>query len=106
MARPLAACADNRLVEGAAVGAAVGAGVGAVTDDVSVGEGAAAGAAVGAAVGDFIDDDDDCDGYDRDGRYEGDGCDDGQSPVCRGSTGGLPVDTNPFDYSGCILRRR
>ena len=43
MALPLAACADNRLVEGAAVGAAVGAGVGAVTDDVSVGEGAGAG---------------------------------------------------------------
>ncbi|HEY9554958.1 YMGG-like glycine zipper-containing protein [Allosphingosinicella sp.] len=72
MALPLAACADNRLVEGAAVGAAVGAGVGAVTDDVSVGEGAAAGAAVGAAVGYFIDDDDDCDGYDRHGRYDRD----------------------------------
>ena len=72
MALPLTACADNRLVEGAAVGAALGAGVGAVTDDVSVAEGAAAGAAVGGAVGYFIDDDDDCDGYDSRGRYDRD----------------------------------
>ena len=72
MALPLAACADNRLVEGAAVGAAVGAGVGAISDDVDVGEGAAAGAAAGAAIGYFIDDDDDCDGYDADGRYDRD----------------------------------
>ena len=74
LALPLAACADNRLVEGAAIGAAGGAVVGAIdgNDGISVGEGAAAGAAVGGAVGYFIDDDGDCDGYDRQGRYDRD----------------------------------
>lgn len=74
-------CSGNYAAEGALAGAAVGAGVGAVTG-ANVGTAAAVGAAAGAAAGYFIDKDDDCDGYDRDGRLDDD---------CYG-TEGYPVD--------------
>lgn len=67
----LGACADNYAGEGALGGAAVGAGVAAVTGE-GLAESAAIGAAVGAAGGYFLDKDDDCDGYDRDGRLDDD----------------------------------
>ncbi len=76
-----AGCADNYAVEGAAVGAAAGAAVGAVTG-ADIGTAAAVGAAAGAAGGYFIDKDDNCGGYDRDGRLDDD---------CYG-TSGYPVD--------------
>ncbi|HEX2794929.1 MAG TPA: YMGG-like glycine zipper-containing protein [Croceicoccus sp.] len=77
----IAGCADNYAVEGAAVGAAAGAAIGAVTG-ADVGTAAAVGAAAGAAGGYFLDKDEDCDGYDRDGRIDDD---------CYG-TSGYPVD--------------
>jgi outer membrane lipoprotein SlyB len=67
----LGACAQNYAVEGAAVGAAAGAAVGAITGE-NVLVGAAVGAAAGAVGGSFIDRDNDCDGYDRDGRLDDD----------------------------------
>jgi osmotically inducible lipoprotein OsmB len=77
----LSACADNYAAEGAGVGAAVGAGVAAVTGG-DVLTGAAVGAAAGAAGGYFLDRNDNCDGYDQNGRLDDD---------CYG-TEGYPVD--------------
>jgi len=77
----LGACAENYAAEGAGVGAAVGAGIAAVTGG-DVLTGAAVGGAAGAAGGYFLDRNDDCNGYDRDGRLDDD---------CYG-TEGYPVD--------------
>ncbi|MGB3721245.1 MAG: hypothetical protein WA979_00320 [Pacificimonas sp.] len=79
IAAPLAAltmttaCAENYAVEGAAAGAAAGV----LADETGVvdtdtGTAAAVGAAVGAAAGYFLDKDNDCDGYDRDGKLDDD----------------------------------
>ncbi len=67
----MTACAGNYAGEGAAVGAAGGAIVGAVTGG-DVLEGAAVGAAAGAVVGYFVDKDNNCNGYNRDGRLDDD----------------------------------
>lgn len=67
----LGACAENYAVEGAAVGAAAGAAVGAIAGE-DVLAGAAIGAAAGAVAGAFVDRDNDCGGYDRDGRLDDD----------------------------------
>ncbi|MEM1131567.1 glycine zipper domain-containing protein [Alterisphingorhabdus coralli] len=71
MALTVSACAGNYAAEGAGVGAVGGAIISGVTGGDVI-EGAAIGAAAGAAVGYFVDKNDECDGYNRNGRLDDD----------------------------------
>jgi len=73
----LGACAENFAAEGAAIGAGAGA-IAARATGRPILTGAAVGAAAGAAVGYFVDKDNDCDGYNGNGRLDSD---------CRGTRG-------------------
>lgn len=67
----LGGCASNYAGEGAAAGAAVGAAASVATGG-DILTGAAVGAAAGGAAGYFIDKNNQCDGYDRNGRLDDD----------------------------------